>query len=166
MTHYSSERKEAVLKKLLPPYNMTVAEVARQEGITAKTLYNWRYNAKKQGLPVPGKTTTSEQWSAETKLAVIVETATMSESELGEYCRAKGLFVEQIKRWKKECLEGFKTSKEQEKLALKQAKTDQRKIKDLEKDLRRKNAALAETTALLVLRKKLNALWEEKSEAQ
>ena len=74
--------------------------------------------------------------------------------------------VEQIKRWKKECLEGFKTSKEQEKLALKQAKTDQRKIKDLEKDLRRKNAALAETTALLVLRKKLNALWEEKSEAQ
>ena len=87
MTHYSSERKEAVLKKLLPPHNMTVAEVARQEGIRAKTLYNWRYNAKKQGLPVPGKTTTSEQWSAE-------------------------------------------------------------------------------TTALLVLRKKLNALWEEKSEAQ
>jgi len=66
--------------------------------------------------------------------------------------------VEQIKRWKKECLEGFKTSKEQEKLALKQAKTDQRKIKDLEKDLRRKNAALAETTALLVLRKKRGAM--------
>ncbi len=61
MTHYSNERKEAVLKRLLPPLNMTLAEVARQEGITPKTLYNWRYNAKKQGLPVLGKTTTSEQ---------------------------------------------------------------------------------------------------------
>ncbi len=55
MNHYSNERKEAVLKKLLPPHNMTVAEVARQEGIKPKTLYNWRYNAKKSGLPVPGK---------------------------------------------------------------------------------------------------------------
>lgn len=166
MNHYSSERKEAVLKKLLPPHNMTVAEVARQEGIKPKTLYNWRHDAKKRGLPVPGKTTTSEHWSAETKLAVIVETATMSESELGQYCRTKGLFVEQVKRWKEDCLTGFKTRKEQDKLALKQAKTDKRKIKDLEKDLRRKNAALAETTALLVLRKKLNAFWEEESEAQ
>lgn len=166
MTRYSSEHKEAILKKLLPPLNMTVTEVAKREGITPKTLYNWRYNAKKSGLPVPGKTSTTEQWSAETKLAVIVETATMSESELGEYCRAKGLFVEQIKRWKEDCLLGFKTTKEQEKLALKQAKTDKRKIKALETDLRRKNAALAETTALLVLRKKMNALWGEESEDQ
>ncbi len=166
MTRYSSERKEAILKKLLPPQNMTVAEVARQEGMAPQTLYNWRDQAKQAGVPVPGKTPTSEQWSAETKLAVIVETAAMSESELGEYCRAKGLFVEQIKRWKEDCLAGFQITKEQEKLALKQAKTDKRTIKDLEKDLRRKNAALAETTALLVLRKKLNAFWGEDSEDQ
>ncbi|VAW45324.1 hypothetical protein MNBD_GAMMA03-66 [hydrothermal vent metagenome] len=52
---------------------------------------------------MPGKTTTSEQWPAESKLAVIVETATMSESKLGQYCRTKGLFVEQIKRWQENC---------------------------------------------------------------
>ena len=166
MARYSSERKEAILKKLLPPINMTVAEVARQEGMAPQTLYNWRDQAKVSGLPVPGKTSTSEQWSAETKLAVIVETAVMSESELGEYCRAKGLFVEQIKRWKEDCLAGFQTSKEQEKAAFKQAKADKREIKTLKKDLRKKNAALAETAALLVLRKKLNAFWGEDSEEQ
>ena len=42
MPSYSNERKEAVLKKLLPPLNMTVAEVAKQESIGVQTLYNWR----------------------------------------------------------------------------------------------------------------------------
>ena len=49
MSRYSIERKEAVLKKLLPPHNMTVAEVSRQEGVSAQTLYNWRDNARKLG---------------------------------------------------------------------------------------------------------------------
>ena len=80
MASYSDERKEAVLKNLLPPLNMTVAEVARQEDIGLQTLYNWRDKAKKLGLPVPGKKPTSEQWSAETKLAVIIETSAMTEA--------------------------------------------------------------------------------------
>ncbi|MEZ9822032.1 transposase, partial [Shewanella sp. 10N.286.45.A1] len=56
MARYSPERKEAVLKKLLPPHNMTVMEVARSEGISYQTLYHWRDKAKKEGRPVPGKT--------------------------------------------------------------------------------------------------------------
>lgn len=166
MTRYSIERKNAVLSQLLPPYNMSVAQVAQKEGIAPGTLYNWRDKAKKLGLPVPGKTTTSEHWSAEAKLAVVIETGAMNASELGEYGRAKGLFVEQIERWKEDCLAGFQTTKEQEKLALKQAKADKDEIKTLKKELRKKDAALAETAALLVLRKKLNALWEDDCEAQ
>lgn len=164
MARYSDERKEAVLKNMLPPLNMTVAEVARQEGIGLQTLYNWRDKAKQLGMPVPGKKATSEQWSAETKLAVIVETSSMTEAELGEYCRAKGLYPEQIKHWKESCLAGFQVSKEQDKAAAKQSKADKRAIKALEKELRKKNAALAETAALLVLRKKLDAFWEVDSE--
>ncbi|MFT7387550.1 MAG: transposase-like protein, partial [Candidatus Endobugula sp.] len=55
MSHYSSERKAAILNKLLPPLNMAVAEVAREAGVSAQTLYNWRSKAKESGLPVPGK---------------------------------------------------------------------------------------------------------------
>jgi len=166
MKRYSAERKEAVLAKLLPPHSMTVTQLAEQENIAAGTLYNWRDKAKKSGFPVPGKTTTSEQWSAEAKLAVIIETAMMNESELGQYCRAKGLLVEQIKRWKQDCLAGFQTTQDQEKRLAKQAKADKKEIKNLNRELRKKEAALAETAALLVLRKKLNAFWGDDNEEQ
>ena len=53
---YSPDRKEAMLSKLLPPYNLTAAEPARQEGISEATLYSWRKQAKLEGRPVPGRT--------------------------------------------------------------------------------------------------------------
>lgn len=161
---YAVERKEAILKKLLPPVNKTVAELSREEGISANTLYNWRDQAKQTGAPLPGKTTTSENWSAETKLAVIIETAAYSESELSQYCREKGLYKEQVKQWKVHCLSGFAVSQQQQKEAIKKAKADQHKIKSLKKELRHKEKALAETAALLVLRKKLSAFWETTDE--
>ncbi|CAM3573789.1 transposase (fragment) [Xenorhabdus nematophila ATCC 19061] len=100
MTRISPERKSAALAKLLPPYNMTVASVAQMEGISEATLYNWRNQAKAEGKPVPGADKTPEQWPAEARLAVIIETATLSATELAEYCRKKGLYPEQIQRWK------------------------------------------------------------------
>ncbi len=60
MPHYSEERKAAVLKKLLPPHNQSVPEVAESEGISPATLYNWRNQAKQQGVPVPGSGKTSD----------------------------------------------------------------------------------------------------------
>ena len=164
MARYSSERKSAILNKLLPPSNMTVAQVSRESGVSEQTLYNWRNKAKKSGLPVPGKTPTSEQWSADAKLAVIVETAPMSESALSQYCREKGLYPEQVREWREQCLFGFQSSREREQAANKQARSDKTVIKHLKKDLRVKEKALAETAALLVLRKKLSALWEEEDE--
>ncbi len=163
MSRYPVKRKESVLKKLLPPHNRTVAEVAREEGITAQTIYNWRSKALSEGRPMPGKSN-SEDWSAETKLAVIVETMPLSESELSEYCRQKGLFPEQIKSWKEDALTGFVSSREQKKQTKQQAKADKVEIKNLKRELRIKEKALAETAALLVLRKKLNAFWSNSEE--
>ena len=85
MKRISPERKTSVLAKLLLPYNMTVAAVAQMEGISEATLYNWRNQAKSEGKPVPGAEKNSEQWPAEARLAVIVETATLSETEIAEY---------------------------------------------------------------------------------
>jgi len=164
MARYSSERKDAVLKKMLPPQNMTISQVSEQEGISTQTLYNWRYTAKQQGMPVPGKTSTTDDWSSEAKLAVIIETATLSESALSQYCREKGLYPQQVARWKQECLQGFEHSKAASHSASKQAKADKTAIKQLKKDLHRKEKALAEAAALLVLRKKLNAFWEDDEE--
>lgn len=164
MPSYSEERKQAILSKLLPPLNMSVAEVARNEGIGLQTLYNWRDKAKQQGRPVPGSKPTSEHWSAEAKFATVLETASLNEAELSEYCRAKGLYVDQVKAWKADALRGFMSSREQELEAKRQRQADHKEIKQLKSELRRKEKALAETAALLVLRKKLNALWENDNE--
>ena len=164
MPRYSEERKQQILNKLLPPSNMTVAEVARTEGISEQTLYNWREKAKQQGRAVPGSKPTSEQWSAEAKLATVIETASLNEAELSEYCRRQGLYIEQIKAWKADSLRGFMNSREQELETKRQRQSDQKEIKQLKRELREKEKALAETAALLVLRKKLNAFWENDNE--
>ena len=164
MPRYSEERKASVLKKLLPPHNLPIAEVSEMEGISEATLYNWRTQAKEQGVPVPGSGKTSNNWSAEAKFAVVVETALMNESELSEYCRSKGLYPEQVKEWKQACIQGQLSEAERKKQEREQAKEDKKKIKALERELKRKEKALAETAALLVLRKKYNALWGEKED--
>ena len=164
MSSYSTERKQAILSKLLPPNNKSVTSIAREEGVSEQTLYNWRKQAREKGQPVPGKKTTSDQWSHETKFAVVVETAALSESELGEYCRKKGLYTKQIKQWKLQCIQGFQSNEQQAKELKQQTKEDKAEIKLLKKDLRFKEKALAETAALLVLRKKLKAFYGEEPE--
>lgn len=159
VSRYSEERKEAVLKKLLPPLNRSVAAVAREEGITEVTLYNWRKQARNRGEVVPGNKTLPDDWPAEARLAVVIETATLSAVELATYCRQKGLYVEQVVAWRQACLEGQDVSRQRRAEEREQAREDKRRIKELERELRRKDKALAETAALLVLRKKLNALW-------
>ena len=161
---YPQERKEAILKKLLRPVNKSVAEVAREEGVSEQTIYHWRTKARESGVPLPIKTTQTNNWSAETKLAVVIETASLSETELSQYCREKGLYIEQVKQWKSQCLTGFKISQEQQNEVAKKTRADQLKIKSLKKELRHKEKALAETAALLVLRKKLDAFWEKTDE--
>lgn len=79
MSRYSPERKAALLKKLLPPHSLSVAELARQEGISEPTLYAWSKQAKAGGAAVPGDQKRTDDWSAEAKLAVVIETAPLSE---------------------------------------------------------------------------------------
>ena len=159
MPRYSQERKAAVLKKLLPPHNRTVVSVAAEEGIADVTLYNWLKQCRERGQPVPGQSKTGHDWSAEAKLAVVIETAPLSEVEVSEYCRKKGLYPEQIAQWKAACLDGAGQQLSREKIADSQSKQQRKTIRKLEAELRRKDHALAETTALLVLSKKLEALY-------
>lgn len=164
MPRYSEERKAAVLKKLLPPVNRTVVSVATEEGIADVTLYNWLKQCRQRGVPVPGNRPIGEDWSPDAKLAVVIETATMSEAELSAYCREKGLYPEQVQRWKEACLQGAGMQENREKAAQKQQKDSRKTIKKLKAEVRRKDRALAETTSLLVLSKKLEALYGEDSD--
>ena len=159
MKHYSVERKAAVLRKMLPPLNLSVAELAQQEGISDGTLYHWRKQAMAGGDMSAVSKRKSEGWSAESKLAAVVETALLSEVELSQYCREKGLYPEQVRAWKQACINGQQTAAQQRQADGAQARADQKRIRELERELHRKDKALAEAAAMLILRKKLNALW-------
>ena len=161
MKHYSQERKETALAKMMPPQNMAVSAVSEETGISQQTLYNWRKIAREEGVVVPGDGKNAEKWSSSDKFAVVLEAAFMNEAELGEYCRKKGLYVEQIAQWKESCMNANASSQEQTKANRGQAKREQKKIKKLEAELRRKEKALAEAAALLVLQKKAQELWGE-----
>jgi transposase len=174
MPRYSTERKLAVLEKLLPPHNFSVNQIAEQEGISVTALslgrrqacapygkgqhsYNWRKTARMEGKPVPGsRNPTPEDWPAEAKFAVVMETASLNEAELAEYCRAKGLYAEQIGRWKTAAYEGLSQPKKTPPSQL-----NHREIRKLKRQLARKDKALAEAAALLILQKKFQALWED-----
>lgn len=164
MPRYSAERKEAILSKVLPPQSRSVKEVAQEQDIHFQTIYSWMKEVRDKGHSVSDKPQSSVQWSDAEKFSVVVETASLSEAELSQYCREKGLYPEQVHTWKSECMQGFKSSKAQQKLERKQAQADKKEIKQLKRELRHKEKALAETAALLVLRKKLNALWEDDEE--
>lgn len=161
MPSYTEERKSAVLSKLLPPNSQPVSEVSQTEGISEGTLYNWISKARESGVPVPGsRATDTEKWSAETKFAVVVETQTMNEAQNSAYCREKGLYPEQIERWRRACINGANTKVEDNE-ALRHARNE---IKQLKRKVNRKDKALAESAALLVLSKKFQALWEEEDQ--
>lgn len=159
MPRYTAERKASVLQKLLPPHNASVPEIAAAEGISEATLYNWLKQTREQGIAVPGSRPESpEHWSGQAKFAAVLETAGMNESERSEYCRRKGLYPEQLDRWKASCIAGADQAEATDAPALKQAR---KQVRALEKELRRKEKALAESAALLVLQKKFHALWED-----
>lgn len=166
MPRYATERKEALLKKLLPPINMSVAELARQEGISEPTLYHWRNQAKASGVAVPGDKKLTKDWPAEARFAVVVETATLSEIDLGEYCRRKGVYPEDVRAWRQACIDGQQSSCERRHAERVQTQSDQKRIKELERELKRKEKALAEAAAILVLRKKLHAWLEGDNEVE
>jgi len=158
---YPAERQEAVLKKMLPPHNKTIPELAKEEGISEGTLYNWRKAARAEGRLMPDGDSTPQGWASVDKFAAVLETVAMNEAELSAYCRQRGLYPEQVHQWREACEQANDWDRSQNKRLKESRRADEKQIKKLEHELRYKEKALVETAALLVLRKKAQAIWGE-----
>jgi len=160
---YSIQFKEPILNKLSQS-DLSVRKFAEQECINLSTLYSWQKPFNVSGFSV-SKVSSSNKWSSEEKFAVVLETSALAETELSEYCRAKRLYPEQVKQWKQACIAGntVKPTKRVKQTA--EQKADKKRIKALERELRRKDKALAESAALLVLGKKYDAYWKGKEDS-
>ena len=158
-TKYPKEMKETAIAKMLEG-DESVSDVCKETVIGINTLYRWRDQALNQrGLSATTKYKNADKWSSKDKFLVVLETANLSEIELSEYCREKGIYPEQVKEWKEACINANDSEKEQKKKVNKELKEERKAKEKLERELARKDKALAETAALLVLRKKANAIW-------
>lgn len=157
---YTKEYKEKILKSLQPPENKTVPQVAKEENISTNTIYTWVSKARNEGKMIPNSSPSNEiKWRKEDKFRIVMETYTLNEEELSIYCREHGLYTTDVKRWRKTLENSLETNNLSPEL-----KAEKEKNKKLEKELKYKEKALAETAALLVLRKKADAIWGDHEE--
>ena len=153
MTHYSKELKQKVINDMSPPNSLPIPELVTKYNVPKQTLYSWRKKAVERGELVTNSSD-SNKWSNELKLATIIETSVMTQAEKAEYCRHKGIYLEQLEQWRAACLSGFNTTPVlNAKQKAEQIQKD-KQIRRLEKELNRKEKALAEAAALMVLSKK------------
>lgn len=137
----------------------SIQAICDQEGIKRSSASNW---LRVRGKPTEMKKKTSSlNRSGEDKLKALMETSALSESDLGAYLRKEGLYTHNLEEWKAEFI-SLANSSQKPKSPLKDLRDE--KIKNLERDLLRKDKALAEASALLILQKKVNLIWGKDDE--
>jgi transposase len=100
MRRYSEAVKADVRRRMSAPQRQSVAQILAELGIHVVTLYNWRKTWRLQGEVVPASEKDPRGWGATDKFTVVLETAGLNATELSAYCRERGLYPEQVERWR------------------------------------------------------------------
>lgn len=150
--------RQAVLRKALPPQSAPVRDVALEFGISEQTINGWMKLVQEGKLTTGMEDVGPRQKAASAKLALLLESKLIGPDRLGEWLREKGLHSEHLTLWEQELRELMDDKTTKDKTELQALK---KKARQLEKELQRKNEALAELAALLALKKKADAIWGE-----
>jgi hypothetical protein len=151
LARYGRQFKERVVARLLPPESGELEEVSREVGVGVETLGRWR----REALSRP---TRERAWTAAARLEAVVTTAGMDEAGRSAWCRSNGIYPQELASWRQSATQAL-AAPEEARASPQQTRQDRRRILELERELRRKDKALAETAALLVLSKKVAAIF-------
>jgi transposase len=158
---YSMGFKQGILKKVLPPESRPVHEVSKEVGIAEQTIRNWMERAKDGTLIAEDGEIAPRERRASEKLKLVIESKSIEPERMGEWLRERGLHSEHIALWEQE-LANIVADKDD---ALKQElQRTKKKLKETERELARKDKALAEFAALVALKKKAEAIWGDGEE--
>ena len=161
---YSKELKSLIVARLLPPNNDSVEGIHKETGIPIGTLRDWKKSFSRLRGIKPGSAKSLVKLSAQDKFQTVIDTASLNELELAEYCRKKGYFVDQVKLWQSNCAQANGGVTEEAAAIKKHLQAMEIQLAQASRELRRKDAALAEAAALLVLGKKFDAIWGNQEE--
>ena len=149
---HSSEFKESIVQKITMPGGPTIMQLSEKTGIHHTSIRNWiKIYANHSSMKK------SKEWSPEAKLEAIMKTFSMSENELGEFLRANGLHSTEIEEWKQDI---YSAQRPVGRPRLDPELVELRaKEKELSRDIKRKDRALAEMAARIILIKKSQLLF-------
>ncbi len=172
MTEYSEAFKSKMVQRMTGPRGKTATALASEVGISQPTLSRWLRSAQatvavmskapaqvtdrspeqpEQPEQPPKIAKRPEDWRAEERLRAVIESSKLTDAELGAFLRREGLHEATLRQWRAAALAGLGPQRSM--------RSEQKRLQDLEKELRRKDKALAEAAALLVLQKKVRAIW-------
>jgi len=156
---YSESFKKSVVTKLLSPNGPSEKELVAKTGISKTSLARWKtMYGQEFGAVMPSKhKKNATKWTPEKVFQAVLETQNMGEEELGSWCRSSGVHTAQLEEWKKRLLSGVSQGRQSDP----EKRVLQEQMKGLKRELRRKEKALAETMALLALKKKLDIYFGE-----
>lgn len=161
LKHYSSEFKKSAVEKLLSPNSPGATKVAINLGVPIATLYGWRAKYATQSV-IMNKTKSLHKMSREEKLEFLLKVTAMSENELGTFLREKGLHSSDLSVIKNEILNGPVAPKKP--LYDPEVAKLKKEVERSAKDLKRKDKALAELSARVILLKKSHEIWGDPEE--
>jgi transposase len=165
---YSEKFKLRMIQRLTSPDAPSATMLSREVGVPQPTLSLWLRRARR--LPPmtrknsedtnPSEPKSPKSWSAEEKYRVVVEASTIADTDLGEFLRKRGLHAAQLEEWRRVAAAASKAALAPGKKPKHgPSKDDSRRIRELERELLRKDKALAELAALVALKKKVELLW-------
>ena len=151
MARYGQTFKDRAVARLLPPEGAAAEVVAGEVGIGVGTLQRWREDA--QSRPARGRA-----WTAPARLDAVITTAALSQADKSAWCREHAVYPAELEKWFSSATASL-AQPEEARASPQATRKDRKRIKELERELLRKDRALAETAALLVLSKKVEAIF-------
>lgn len=166
--HTRSFKMQAVEKALSRAAGVTLKEIVNELGIGSSTLGKWMRDARNNNLECTSgngilmssgkrREKRPQDWSLEDRLEMVMACALLGGEEKSEYCRKQGVYPHHVNQWQLDFANGKASSEKAS--AREEMKNLKNENKALRKELNRKDKALAETAALLVLQKKVHAIW-------
>ena len=151
MARYGQAFKDQAVARLLPPESASIETVGRELSISPSTLERWRA----QALSMPARV---RAWTAAARFEAVLATAALDETGKSAWCREHGVYPQTLEQWRQSATQAL-AEPDETRASPRETRADRQRIKELERELRRKDKALAETAALLVLSKKLEAIF-------
>lgn len=157
---YSNSVKESVLRRILPPNNEKVVSVSTELGIPSSTITTWLYKARKANT-LPINKSVNKRYSLSEKYQILMKFSSLNDKETGIHLRELGLHSQHLNVWNQELKDHMGNKKVKEETSTSELK---KKIKSLEKELQRKDKALADMVTMIAIKKKLDDYIDQREE--